>query len=209
MARITSTDGIQTDDFPNNYKDLTEPLAFILNPFIEQVAQTLNGNLDFSNIRALERDLTISVDHNGNPMAATAIRNTLNQRIKGFLCFDALSQGVSGVYPQGTPFISFTQNADNITINNVGGLVKSNNITSIAVSNPGQITSPGHGLKSGQKVMIFGTSTTPSINNTAYTVTVVDSNVFTIPVNISAVATGTGFFKTTDNKYLLRLVAYA
>ncbi len=209
MARIVTTDGIFTDDFPAENKLVIEKLGFILNPFFDQVGQTLNGNIDFTNLTVIEKDMIITVDHNGTPTTTTSIRNTLNRRIKGILCFNAISQGISNVYPQGTPFISFTQSENQLIINNISGLVKTSNITSIAVSNPGQITAPNHGLKSGQKVVIFGTSTTPSINNTSYTITVIDGNSFSIPVNITAVATGTGFFRTTDNKYLLNLVAYA
>jgi hypothetical protein len=65
-------------------------------------------------------------------------------------------------------------------------------ITNIAVGNPTVITSSNHGLVNNEEIVIFGSNSTPSVNGT-YKVTVVNSNTFTIPVNVTT-AGNTGFY---------------
>ncbi len=62
-------------------------------------------------------------------------------------------------------------------------------ITNVTVANPTVLTSAGHGLITGDQVTISGVGGgTPSINN-LYTVTVLDANTFTIPVNVTVAPT--------------------
>jgi uncharacterized protein (DUF1800 family) len=63
-------------------------------------------------------------------------------------------------------------------------------ITNVTVGNPTTITSPGHGLATSDQITIYGVGGgTPSLNGTVYTVTVVDANTFTIPVNVTVAPT--------------------
>lgn len=65
-------------------------------------------------------------------------------------------------------------------------------ITGVSVANPGVVTTGvPHGYTTNQVVMIAGTTTTPTING-AQIVTVVDSTHFSVPVNVTNVAVGTG-----------------
>lgn len=61
---------------------------------------------------------------------------------------------------------------------------KSGSITAISIANPSVITSNGHGLFTGRIITISGSNSTPSINGT-YPVTVLNSNQFSIPVNVT------------------------
>jgi hypothetical protein len=65
-------------------------------------------------------------------------------------------------------------------------------ITNISVGNPTTITSNNHGLSNNEEIVVFGSNSTPSVNGT-HKVTVVNSNTFTIPVNVTT-AGNTGFF---------------
>jgi hypothetical protein len=65
-------------------------------------------------------------------------------------------------------------------------------ITNITVGNPTVITSNNHGLSNNEEIVIFGSNSTPSVNGT-HKVTVVNSNTFTIPVNVTT-AGNTGFY---------------
>lgn len=66
-------------------------------------------------------------------------------------------------------------------------------ITAVSVANPTVITAPAHGVKSGDGIRIGGVSTTPTLlYPDGWTATVLDANHFTIPVNVTAVAVGTG-----------------
>lgn len=67
-------------------------------------------------------------------------------------------------------------------------------LTAISTGNPTEITAAGHGLFTGQNVFIYGTDSTPAIQNN-YNVTVIDANTFSIPVETTGAGT-TGFFIT-------------
>jgi hypothetical protein len=65
-------------------------------------------------------------------------------------------------------------------------------IASISTANPGVVTtSVPHGLTTGQKVLISGTATTPSVN-AQQTVTVISTTQFSVPVNVTSGQAGAG-----------------
>ena len=67
-------------------------------------------------------------------------------------------------------------------------------VTSSSVANPTVITATAHGLNTGDVIVLSGHSgATPSLNGTAYTVTKVSDNTFTIPVNVTVGGTGGTF----------------
>src|SRR3990167_7674215 len=69
----------------------------------------------------------------------------------------------------------------------IGGVA----VTSSSVANPSVITATAHGYANGDTVVIAGHSgSTPSINNTRYTITYIDDNSFSIPVNVTVGGTG-------------------
>lgn len=61
-------------------------------------------------------------------------------------------------------------------------------VTGISIANPTVITSTGHGLSTGNTVIIYGSNSTPTVNGT-YAVTVIDANTFTVPVNVTGAGT--------------------
>lgn len=61
-------------------------------------------------------------------------------------------------------------------------------ITAIAVANPAVVTAANHGLTSGATVSITGSNSTPVIDG-IQTVTVIDANTFTVPVNVGSPGT--------------------
>ncbi len=78
-------------------------------------------------------------------------------------------------------------------------------ITAISVANPTQITSANHGLNNGQTITITNSNSTPSVNG-SYTVTVVDANNFTIPVDVT-IAGSQGLF--TANNVISNITFYS
>lgn len=92
---------------------------------------------------------------------------------------------------------------DNITtvyeVDNVNP--KSGAITAISVNNPTQITSLNHGLENGARIVITGSNSTPSING-SYLVSVIDSNTFSIPVNVTIAGTSAFWEKQVECKKL-------
>lgn len=64
-------------------------------------------------------------------------------------------------------------------------------ITGITRANPGVVTSPNHGLATGDKVRLMLVGGMTQVNKQDYTVTVIDPNTFSIGVNTSAFGTYT------------------
>lgn len=56
----------------------------------------------------------------------------------------------------------------------------------ITIANPTVLKSTSHGLVNNQQIIITGSNSTPSING-IYSITVIDANDFSIPVNVTAV----------------------
>jgi hypothetical protein len=80
-------------------------------------------------------------------------------------------------------------------------------IVNNSVANPTVITSPGHGLTTGRIITITDVvGSVPSING-IYTVTVIDSNTFSIPVDVVTEGTG-GNFTTNVSDFNDILVCY-
>lgn len=103
-----------------------------------------------------------------------------------------------------TPTLSVSDGQDLYVISTAGLVTVLNNvaITSSSVANPTVITTAtAHGLTTGNQVIIRGHSgSTPSINDTLYTVTVTGASTFTIPVNVTVGGTGgtIGVFPTPN-----------
>ena len=102
---------------------------------------------------------------------------------------------------KGYTFYSNTQTLQrlNLALLSVSKLVSyfSGTITSNTLANPTVVTSTAHGLSTGRIITISGSNSTPSING-SFTVTVIDANTFSIPVNVT-VAGSAGTWVTTDH----------
>lgn len=61
-------------------------------------------------------------------------------------------------------------------------------ITGISVANPTVITSTAHGLTNGAVITIYNSNSTPSVNG-EYTITYINANTFSIPVNVTVLGT--------------------
>lgn len=84
--------------------------------------------------------------------------------------------------------------------NSLDGLLSVIPITNISIANPTVVTtSVPHGLVSGDKVVIAGSNSTPSING-QQTATVLTATTFTVPVNVTVAGnTGTLVRANSDN----------
>lgn len=74
----------------------------------------------------------------------------------------------------------------------------SHRITAISVANPTQVTALAHGLQNGDTVYIGGSNSTPSIDG-SYTITYVDADNFTIPVNVTTAGDRGEALSVTEN----------
>lgn len=117
-------------DFSADDQGLVDKLAGILNPGIERLYQLANKKISINdNIDCVVRDVTFSVDANGNPTATTSF--TLDDKtrsVQGLQVIRATSTN-SNTYPSGGIFCSFQQTQTGIQLLNVTGLPANTNFT--------------------------------------------------------------------------------
>lgn len=84
-------------------------------------------------------------------------------------------------------------------------------ITAISVDNPTEITSAGHGLVTGEEIYVYDTDSGPTFQG-KYSVTVLDANTFTVPVEIISGGTAGIWFRTfaeSDNEVASNRLYYS
>lgn len=125
MPLLDNTRRIKTDDFQPEYRQLVAQLGEVLNFFMEQVTNTVNGKLDFSNLASSVRTITITVDASGVPIASAQLSTDFN--VKGVVVLSAKNLTSSTTYPTGAPFISFQSITTNkFEIKKITGLPANN-----------------------------------------------------------------------------------
>lgn len=122
MARIPDLRQLKKEDFDSKDQKLIEKLAFPINNFMQQVIGVLKNGVDFTNLNQQINTFTLTVDIDGKPTTEIKFKNQLKSKIIGIICIGAVNQSTFVRYPQATPFISFSENAGFITVNNVAGL---------------------------------------------------------------------------------------
>lgn len=123
MARIDNVRRIIVEEFPEESRETVSRLAGVLNLFMEQVVDTINGRIDFDNTVEDVIQITLEVDANGVPIGNNKVRSTLG-RIRGTTVLRAIPQDNPANLATGQPFISYSQQEANIlTVDRVTGLV--------------------------------------------------------------------------------------
>jgi hypothetical protein len=121
MSLLENVKRIRREDFKDEDQETIDGLAFILNRFMTQVVDTVNGNIDYANIKHELKTFTVEVDANGIPKKTTKIKVTAS-RIAGTVVIKYKNLTNLGTYPTSGPTISFTNNIGFITIDHVTGL---------------------------------------------------------------------------------------
>lgn len=122
MARLPDHKRIAKEDFEKDDQKLVEKLAYPINSFIEQVRNALNKNLDFDNLNQEIIEFTTSVDSSGNPLTPLQYKSNLNTRIRGMTCIKVEDTNNTAIAPVNTPFATFTQSTNIVTVSNITGL---------------------------------------------------------------------------------------
>lgn len=126
MAKISPNRRISTEDYEGENQQLVESLAYNLNPFMQEVTDVINGNLDFDNLKQNKIQAVITVDSTGRPISGDQINTGLTNPI-GFQIISAVNQTNPAIYASGQPFISFSPQGN--------GIVKINNISNLPANN--------------------------------------------------------------------------
>lgn len=114
---------IAKEDFAAQYQDLVDKLAFPLNSFMEQTRNLFTKNIDFQNLNQELITLRVQTDENIKPLAKPAFKSTLTTKVRGIVVLSASIVANGNIsYIQQAPFISFSQNNNIISVDNISGL---------------------------------------------------------------------------------------
>lgn len=112
-----------SSDYPKQFQSLIDILSVSLNNGIDVLYNALNNNLSLrDNINATVRDITVTVDANGNPNTSSAFTLNTSNKVDGVIVISAINQVDSRVYPTSGVFISGAQSGKVYNINNIAGL---------------------------------------------------------------------------------------
>lgn len=123
MPKLSSYRRIITNDFEEEDEKLVEQLASPINDSFNELYFAANGRLSIrENLYCTYKEFDVTVASSGAPTARTVIKLIGNVPVLGVQVLYAANQVNTGIYPTGTPFISFSQNNDTIIINNITNL---------------------------------------------------------------------------------------
>lgn len=113
---------IRAEDFAEDEQELITKLSRNLTPFMDSVFRVLDGGVDYENLNRQFLDIDVIIDGAGLVTNVPQIKSKLRGRVRGINVLNAINLINPSVYPTATPFISFTTNADIVTILNVTSL---------------------------------------------------------------------------------------
>lgn len=118
---------LRKEDFPKDYQELVDKLAYSINTFTDEVINGLNKNLTIDeNMNQFLKEITVTVNSSGVPTETTQLTNALAIPAKGMKVLRAENLTNTSSYPTNAPFISFSEEKKVITIKHVTGLQASN-----------------------------------------------------------------------------------
>ena len=136
MTQLDTVKRIIVEDFKKEDREVAEKLALILNQFMEQTYNIMNGNVDFLNLNQEIVDITVVVDANGQVVKSetnsTLVSNpqfTADKvtRAVGSVVIAASNLTDRSVFPDSAPFVSFSIVGEGVyKINKISGLQANN-----------------------------------------------------------------------------------
>lgn len=125
MALLTNVQRIVIEDFQEEDRATVSKLANILNYYMTQNTDIINGRLSFENMNRRLVTIDVTVDANGTPIQD--LNFSTEQGVQGGTVLSARNLTNSSVYVESAPFITFTPiGAGLYKINNIRGLVPNN-----------------------------------------------------------------------------------
>lgn len=123
MARVPDFKRLAKEDFPEEYRNLIDKLAFPINSHFEQVRSALNKNINFQNLDQEIKTLSFTTGSSGQPASKQVFKSSISGRVQGIIIIRAVITSSNTSFVQTAPVISWNQNEDLVTITNIGGLL--------------------------------------------------------------------------------------
>jgi hypothetical protein len=125
MARLSNLKRIIKEDFPDEYQELIDKLAYSLNPFLEQISEAFNKNINNDNLA--REFVTITVENStGNLKIPVQVKTSLRSRVVGLNVIRVENLTNSSIYPTNNPFVAWTINNNILTVQKVTGIQDNN-----------------------------------------------------------------------------------
>lgn len=114
-------------DFDPEDQPLVEELSVPFNSNIEPLYEAINGRLTFGdNIKGVLKVIQVELNSSGIPISPVGFLASSTDRIVGCQVVKAENLTNSTTYPTATPFISYSQVDNRITVNHIAGLPANN-----------------------------------------------------------------------------------
>lgn len=128
MAKINNYRRISLGDFAGNPDEAIRILSEILNPFMREVTDEINGGLDFDNLAQNILKLDVTVDANGKPVSNQINTGVVNPQ--GFQVIRAINNTDASATMDGQPFITYSPLGNGIVnVSKITNLVANNSYT--------------------------------------------------------------------------------
>lgn len=138
--RLPSFKRLYESDFAEEDREMIKILASSFNSDMENIYLALSKRVNLmDNIQCTIKTITITVDSNGIPIEGTSFQinkeggTQATSKIVGITVYNAVNVTNNAVYPTATPFLSFNQDEEIITIEHVAGL-PANNIFDLTIA---------------------------------------------------------------------------
>ena len=121
--KIPSVKQLQEQDYPSKYRDFVPILFGIINQFMQNITQALNGRLTFAdNFDCVDVILDVTA-----PVTSFRIKNTKGGTFGGAMIISVLNRTNPSELIANTPLIQFDNTKDSqFLIKNVSGLTAGN-----------------------------------------------------------------------------------
>lgn len=106
MAKVDNLRRLTLEGLDEDQRAIVERISNITNFHLEQIINTLNGNVDEENSFKDFRTIEVTVDANGTPINITDFRSVTG--VKGISVIRATNITTPTNFPTSQPFISFS-----------------------------------------------------------------------------------------------------
>lgn len=127
MSQIDNPRRLQVDEISDDNRDDFRLMSELYNYFVEQVTNTINGQIGIDNLTRELVTVEVTVDSNGNPILGGTF--SASTGMIGHNVIRAENLTSSTVYPTSTPFLTYT------ATNTVQNLYKIQNVTGLPANN--------------------------------------------------------------------------
>ena len=127
MSKLQGFKRILAEDFDEKERPLVSKLAYSINPAFEDIQFAMNKGLSIEdNLNFNKKDITVIVDASGIPNTDVVVKSGLASSCSGIIVIKATNLTAPATSPTNTPFITFSDNSGQISINKITGLQASN-----------------------------------------------------------------------------------